>query len=397
MDSRLLAAFDSGALIRPDSRRLNLVDLVNALALLTGVENSQSPGARRLADQIGPAEHIIFILVDGLGMNLVRRMGSASFIHSRLKSELLSLFPSTTAAALTTVATGKWPSEHGVTGWWTHLPEFGVTATILPFVDRFAHRSLSDIGLNADKVFPCHALHPKMKHHPLSMLPAKLPSSIYSVYSRGGTDGSGYWAIDAALEQVIERIGKSRGPTYTYVYIPDVDTLGHFRGWDHEDVVALAGWIDHQIAKLADALAGKARIIISADHGQTKVPLRDRLALYDGDALLELLKVPPSGNPVTPMFHVREGREKEFADLFNQRYASHFSLVSDDDADELELLGPGKMSDVTRRRVGDFIGIPRIPATLKYYERGKIPASDDLGTHSGLTPHEMWIPLAVAG
>ena len=400
MHQSLQTAFEAGVLIRPSPRRLNLVDLVRALALLAGVPNvEQSEGVKKLTAEVAGEEnvdHLIFVLVDGMGMNLVDRMPSRSFVGSRFRMEMLSIFPTTTAAALTTVATGEWPNKHAVTGWWTHLPEFNVTSTILPFVDRYTHRSLTEIGLTAEKVFPAPALHPRMKHAPLSVVPGKLPNTLYSLYSRGHTPGIGYWAIDDAVNQIIKYVTSAKVPTYTYLYISDVDTLSHLRGWDHEDVLALMMFIDGQLGRLAETLGSRAKIVISSDHGHTKVRLADRLAIFDGDPVLDLLDAPPSGNPPTPMFHVKKGCRADFVRMFEERWGDHFSLVSSEEAEEMELTGPGKMSDLAKARFGQFIGIARGALTLKYYEHGRVPAMDDLGGHSGLTPDEMRIPLAIS-
>jgi hypothetical protein len=397
MQPQLKTAFEMGVLLQPSWRRLNLVDLVRGLAALAGVRDmEQGEGTRKLMEEIGPADHLIFVLVDGMGMNLVDRLPQRSFIKSRFRMEIQSLFPTTTAAALTTVATGEWPNKHAVTGWWTHLPEFGVTSTILPFVDRYTHRPLTERGLTPEKVFPCPAYHPRMTHAPLSVLPAKLPNTLYSVYSRGGTPGIGYWAIDDAMNEIIKHVQQAKAPTYTYLYVPDVDSLSHIRGWEHEDVLALMTFIDGELGRLAETLANRARIVVSSDHGHTTVRLADRLAIYDADPILDMLEAPPSGNPPTPMFHVKKGHHADFARLFEERFGDHFSLVTSDEAEEMELTGPGKMTEIAKRRFGHFIGIARGSLTLKYYEHGKVPASDDFGGHSGLTPGEMRIPLALA-
>ena len=68
--------FDAGVLLRPSDRRPNLVHLVRALATLAGVGDlGASPPVADIVSTIGPAEHLIFVLMDGLGMNLVRADG----------------------------------------------------------------------------------------------------------------------------------------------------------------------------------------------------------------------------------------------------------------------------------------------------------------------------------
>ena len=46
-------------------------------------------------------------------MDLVERLAEDSFLRSHLVMELQAVFPSTTAAALTSLANGLWPSRHG--------------------------------------------------------------------------------------------------------------------------------------------------------------------------------------------------------------------------------------------------------------------------------------------
>src|SRR2546423_9858857 len=127
-------ALAGGVLVRPSDGQATLVPLIRALATLAGVGGiEQSPPVRGLLDVIGPAEHVIFILLDGLGMNTVRRLPGHSFISSSLKLPINASSPSTTACALTAIATAQHANRHSVTGWFTHLPEFGLTAVTLPF------------------------------------------------------------------------------------------------------------------------------------------------------------------------------------------------------------------------------------------------------------------------
>jgi hypothetical protein len=103
-----------------------------------GAPASRSMPPPAVADAIGPADHLVFVLVDGLGMNLIETLPADSFLRTHVVMELQSVHPSGTPAALTSFATGCWPAEHGVIGWFTYLADAGVTATILPFIERLA-------------------------------------------------------------------------------------------------------------------------------------------------------------------------------------------------------------------------------------------------------------------
>ena len=71
----LLDAFATGELLRPTSGVPNIIDLSRALAILAGGEGIQStPSSSALADLIGPSDHLVFILADGLGIHLIEEL-----------------------------------------------------------------------------------------------------------------------------------------------------------------------------------------------------------------------------------------------------------------------------------------------------------------------------------
>ena len=96
----------------------------------------------------------MFILVDGFGMNFVEAMDDGAFAPQHLAGELQTVFPSTTSATLTTLATAAWPVEHAVVGWFLYLPEVDAVTMILPFIRRSDGRSLTELGVDPDRAFP---------------------------------------------------------------------------------------------------------------------------------------------------------------------------------------------------------------------------------------------------
>ena len=152
----LLAAFEAGDLLRPDPDIPNFLDLSRAVGAACGVRGlTLSANARAMADRLEEHEHIVFVLADGLGLDMIEQGGdSANVLRAYLAMELRAIFPASTVVALTTLMTGEWPAQHAVTGWWTHLEEIDGPATVLPYVRRSDDRSLSDLGLRPEQVFP---------------------------------------------------------------------------------------------------------------------------------------------------------------------------------------------------------------------------------------------------
>lgn len=390
--ARLLAWFDSGALVRPDASVSNSVDLALALASRCGAASVQlSPSAQLVADAVGPSTHVVFVMADGLGMNLVERLPAASFFRSHLVTEMRAVFPSSTAPAITSLATGRWPAEHAVPAWFTYLPDDDLIATILPYIERFSQRPLGDLGIDVNRALPVPSRLPTFGHEPLCYMPAHITGSTYSNYFSGGQPQTPYRHLTAAVDAIAMRIEQARSQTYSYLYVPFIDTAEHVHGPFAKQVRRVLMKVERDIARLAARLAGRARIIVSADHGLAHVEPPAIHEVEDGEPLLTLLRHPPSGEPRTPSFYVRDGAAEAFAAAFRERFGSTHALLTIDEVDALRLLGPDPLAAETRRRLGEFMAISATADVIVYK-----PDNALLGFHAGLLPDEMRIPLIVA-
>jgi predicted AlkP superfamily pyrophosphatase or phosphodiesterase len=394
----LLAAFSTGALLRPSAEVLNLVDLSRAVASVAGVEGIEpTTGSATIADMIGPAEHVIFVLVDGLGLNLLEKLPAGSFLRTHLATELRTVFPSTTAVALTTIATCQWPGKHAVTGWWTHLPEVQSAATILQFVKRSDHRSLSYHGIPVDQAFPKPSVWSALSRDALVLLPERIASSVYSVYFSGGQPRRGYRSLREAADFTIDRIKSAIHPTYTYLYSSRIDEEAHRCGIDRREVQAAIADMDRQLERLADGIGSRGRLVVSADHGFLDAERNRRHQVRMSDPLLKYLRYPPSGDARVMYLHLNEGAEDAVRQYFHRRFGDLFWLITIDEAAAIGLFGPGGIATPARQRFGDLIAISRGRDVIEYRlpgNNGRI--MEEASQHSGLTPEEMRIPLIIA-
>jgi hypothetical protein len=376
----------------------NLVDLARALAMIAGVDGFEpTPAIRAIRGKIGDPEHLMFALADGLAMNVLDRMPEDGFLRTHLAMELRSTAPSTTATALTSLATGCYPGQHAITGWFTHLADLRRTAIILPFVDRFSGAALEMAGITAEDAFPKPSLMPRMTRKPIALLPMQLYNSTYSRYTRGDVPGFGYITLRQMADMAIYRAQTASARTYTFIYLPQVDRLAHDIGPTHERVIDLAAAIEEELARLADSIAGSGKLVVAADHGQVVVHPEKRLGLYDGDPLLALLQVPPSGEGRFPLFHVRPSEQEAFEAMFADRFGQHFILLKIQEADDLQLFGPDGLDPLARQRFGDYLAIPIADHALEYYASRQAWEKAPLGRHGGLSQDEMRVPLIVAG
>lgn len=394
----LLDAFDAGTLVRPDPTTPNLVDVARAVATASGVGGlGLSQFAGDLANALTSPEHIVLILADGLGLEMLERESGARTLRDHLHSKIHAVFPSSTAVTLTSLATGEWPSRHAVTGWWTHLEQIGGPATILQYRRLADDRSLADLGVSPEEAFPVPSLVPQMRRRCQFLMPREIAGSVYSRYWTGTAAATGYESLAGTLNSTMNAVLAADGPTFTYLYIPHVDKEAHQAGPESVGARDAVMAIDSLVADLKAGLGDSATVVVTADHGHLAVSDSERLMIQDTDGIPALLASPPSGDTRVVEFHVRPGEHERFEARFRKKFGDHFFLLTTGEVEQLTLLGPEPLASRTRQRLGDFTAISRGASVLGFHpSQASREALEQRSHHAGLTPAEMLVPLVVA-
>ena len=372
------------------------VDLARAVAHLGGAPLDDGDRAHhralQLVERIGRERPLLFVLVDGLGDIFIDRLSGDSALGAAERVDLRSVFPSTTAAALTTLMTGEWPSRHGVPAWYTHLHRNDITATILPFVERASERPLQGYGVQPRDAFPFPSRLASIPGPLRTYHPRAISQSEFTSYGRGDWPTDPYDHLRDAIESVVARLGAQSEGGVHYLYLPMVDSAAHRHGPDDPATGRALEAVDDAIGAIAEQLQGRVRIAISADHGELEVTAAEKGLMLPDDPLLDDLHTPPHGEPRVPMFCVRRGREAAFAGEFRERWGRQWALLSRRDAEELQLFGPDGLSDISAERIGSHLALSAGRDVLVYGEAGN-SQSALRGFHAGLRPEEMSIPL----
>ncbi len=390
----LLAAFGDGTLLRPDPAEPNLVALSRAVTGLAGdTARLADPVADALAEQIGEHDHMVLFVADGFGRNFVEKMDDATICKRQMTGALRSAFPSSTGPNLTAIQTGLWPARHGFIGWRVHAMSLGEPIVPYPWVRVCDGRELAELGVDPDEIFIAPSSFDRCTRDVEALLPGHLSTTPASSRLVRSEDFHGYPALDAAVTRVIARVRSGGGPTFSYLYYPGVDGTAHAFGTTSPEVWAEIAAVEAATARLADELAGVARIIVTADHGHVdRVPAKC-FRIDPDDSLGQELSAPPSGETHFLWFRVRAGRHGAFEEGFRARYGDDFFLLTTAEVEELELLGPGRVPDVVRERMGDFLALSRGEAAMDVVPVGRTGMLDLAATHGGLTPDEVEAPL----
>ena len=393
----LIEAFAEGDLLRPRPEVRNLVDMSRAVGQLCGVDGLDlSENARGITQAVGDADHIVLALVDGLGMNLLERLPADSFLRRNLWEQMQTVFPSTTAVALTSLTTGEWPQDHAVTGWWTQLPALGSAATILSYTARSNNQDLLKRGIPPEVAFPVESLWKSMPRDVRVIVPKAIVGSVYSRYFSGGRKTVGYESLSNGVDLAVEHILESEGKTFTYLYSSRVDSEAHMYGMTRPQVQHALSEVEREIERLARLVGNKARIVVTADHGFLDAPPPKRHTLRVNRQLQPMFRLMPSGDARVMYLYTLEWARERVRRYFEQRFEQVFMVVDMEDAIKIQLFGPTEPTDETRERLGDLVVVSSGADILEYNaSRGSGRMLKLNGHHSGLTPDEMLIPLII--
>ena len=396
MADTLSQALESGALSHPMRGEANSVELFRTMALLSGVKLfSETPTTEKLANLIGHHDHYLFVLVDGLGMNMKDQFPPGGFLESSFQCEVRSVFPSTTAVALTSLATGRWPAEHGLTGWWTHFPEHRRVIAPLIFTERGTRTPADALGLSVADLIPVSPIQGSFFRDPASFLPRHISDGRYARWSRDGTRIHPFRSHNHLRRLIRRSAAALRGPSYRYLYLLTVDSLCHKYGITSPEVTADINRIDRLLGRIRDTLPETVRMIVSADHGLIDVPPERHFNWREEDPICAHLLGGQSGEGRTPVFHVKPGHDEAFLNEFSRTDAAqYFTLHAPNQLAELGLYGPVPLSDAARTHLGQYVGIATEAARLEYVPPGSERVSH-IGVHGGLRPEEINIPLCV--
>lgn len=395
---RLKSLLASGALLHPISDAANLVDFAAALHNLIGARGAPiGTNATAVKALIGEPEHLVFALIDGFGMNFVEAMPRGAFVRDNLALEMRSVFPSTTSAALTTLATGEWPARHAVTGWHVLLPQLNAVSVIIGFQRTPDKTPLSRLGVSARDAYPVPSRMSAAKRAAAYLMPKHITNTAYSTYWAGGSRQLAYRSSAQAVNAVMRHIAGAKRPTFTYLYMPQVDSAAHKHGAFHRITMNEARKADETLERLANALPSNARLVMTADHGHLDAPNSKTYAIAADDEMLKLCETKPSGDVRLMYATVRPENRDAFRRAVSQRLGGDFLTLDMADVEAMRLLGPEPRSPETRRRTGNTLTLSVNNAVIDLRKAlGEDSRKRMRSHHSGLTPAEMRIPLVIA-
>ena len=103
-----------------------------------------------------------------------------------------------------------------------------------------------------------------------AVVPEKIADTPFSLYCRGYPQSYGrygYERLEDAAEAVLKRLREARGPSFTNLYIPHVDSASHGYGIGHDATRQAIASVSGLLEQVSAHLPSNAAMVVSADHG----------------------------------------------------------------------------------------------------------------------------------
>jgi hypothetical protein len=335
---------------------------------------------------------VVLLVIDGLGDAFLQRHGQGSTILRYRQRRLTSVFPSTTASAVTTLLTGLSPARHGLTGWFMHDRRFGGVIAPLPLYRRGAGALLSPAL--TPRLFPYDGMFRRSKVAATMISPQDIAWSPFSRRHGRGAELRGYSRPDAFVPAILEAASQpGSARRFIHAYYPRFDAICHHYGAHSAKAISEFARIDSFFDQLLKGLAGRgASVILTADHGFIDAPERRHLRLHQLPKLKAMLDSPLAGERRVVFCRVRPGAEPDFEALAREQLRGRAVVQPSARLVEAGFFGPGAVNPRLAERCGTHVLLMEAGWTLSdRMPRERLHRM--VGVHGGLSADEMWVPL----
>lgn len=364
---------------------------------LAGVLGSSFASLRGLPNGFGfpPASSAVVVLVDGLGVaNIQARSGHARFLAARMakRDVIRTVFPSTTAAAIATFATGRPPGEHGLVGYRVLDAEH----------DRLVNQlSGWDDGMRPETWQRVPTLFETMREAGIASYAVGAARYSDSGFTHAVLRGAEYRPAASVADRFAEaeRLVSTGEPALVYLYVPELDQAAHAYGWQSDRWLTHIETLDAELADFERRMPRGTGLLVTADHGVIDVPEHRHVFIDAQPELLDGVRH-VGGEPRCLSLYFEpelpEAGRSVVVDRWRAAEGQRSWVLSRQEAIDAGLYG-SIVDDAVRSRIGDIVVAAR--AGIAYYDRREVnrQAEAMIGQHGSLSDEETRVPLIRGG
>lgn len=377
---------------RADYNGSGIFNLMQSLLAGLGVETFDTPLKALPPAAVANRRNVVLLVLDGLGAELLTRHPHG-FLARHLGARITSVFPTTTASAVTTFYTGLAPSQHGLMGWFTYLRELGGVTTVLPFRPRHGGPTFSELGVAPDRIYDWTPMADRVEAQAHVVNPAHLVDSDYSRSASGRARRRGYTGLEQLTESICAAVNTAGERNFVHAYWPVLDATAHQYGIGSPQVAEHLQQLDQAVAALAGRLAGTdTLLLVTADHGLVDTTPERTIHLDQHPGLADTLTLPLCGEPRLAYCYVHPRRTAQFEAYVRGELAHCCRMLPSEQVIEEGWFGPPPRHSRLMDRVGDYVLLMQDNWVIRDRVAGEKPF-EQIGVHGGLSTDELWVPL----
>jgi len=359
---------------------------------------------------------IILLLIDGYGYNQWLKCYKKHEFFKEISqrgavSPITTVFPSTTAAALTTINTGLTPQEHALLEWYVYFEEIDMIINTLPFtpLGKRGQDWLLEMGVNPKILYDGNTIHQALREEGVKSFAFIKASYAHSCYSRIVHDGSTiipFISYSDMFTRLRKLVKKEKGPAYFYAYLDNLDGIGHLYGPHSVEYSAELSLLSYSIRrefleKTKRKVAKETLLLTTSDHGQVNISPEETIYLNKFQKLTDAFKrsekgktILPTGSPRDVFLHIEPNKLEGTLTFLSKKLEAEAKVTKTKEATRRGLFGIGKPRKQFCERVGDLLVLPYNNRTV-WYEHTEGKKIYSLGYHGGLNEDEMLVPFAI--
>ncbi|HZU79379.1 MAG TPA: alkaline phosphatase family protein [Acidimicrobiales bacterium] len=328
------------------------------------------------------AEQVVLLVLDGLGWEQLQRWGThAPTLASGAGGPITSVVPTTTATALTSIATGTTPADHGVIGYRMVLPAGTGGDQLVLNVLRWRAGTR-----DGRRLVPAPQLQP---HRAFGGAPVPAvtrtdftPTGFTAAHLAGSRIVG--WRVPSTMVVEIGRQLRA-GERFVYAYYDGVDNVAHEHGIGEHYLAELRA-ADRLVADIAAELPPGAALVVVSDHGQVEVGNSARLPSTEVMEMVSLI----SGEGRFRWLHAKPGAAADLAKVADEAHGHEAWVRTRQQMIDERWFG-GPLRPEVADRLGDVALVARDP--VAFLDPADTGETRLLARHGSLTAEEMLVPL----
>ena len=380
----------------PDYAGGSIVNLMASIALALDAHDWPYVPLRLLdPTTLRARRNVLLLVVDGLGYRYLRDVHGGSTLCKHLRGSMTSVFPSTTATAITAIMSGLAPQQHGVTGWHVYFEEIDAVGAVLPFRSRPADEPLARRGLRPENVFTHGSFFDRVPVQTHVIAPASIVDSEFNTAHSGSAQRHRYGSLEQFFRTIALTLRARGERKLVYAYYPELDSTAHEHGIDSRRSAEVLRRFDAGFGRLLNALThSDVTVLVTADHGFIDAPAAERINVDDHPLLAATLAQPLCGERRAAYCYVRPGQARNFEDYARNELGERALLFESRAVIQAGWFGPGAPHPRLQSRIGDYLLLMQGGATIKDWMPGE-RRHTLIGVHGGASFDEMLVPLVM--